>query len=111
MKSKVWLLSVCVLASIPLVSWSSNEAKDSVVVLNDSISLEGYNPKCHAFDSTALFILDGKLIPYNEGLKLITEVKTIESGKIFLSKEAIFLYGEKARDGAVVSRTIKTEEP
>ena len=111
MKSKVWLLAVCVLSSVPLVTWSSNVAKDSVVVLSDSISLEGYDPRSQSFDSTTLFILDEKLIPFNEGLKLLTVEKTIEDILVSTSKDAIFLYGEKARDGVVVSRTIKTEEP
>lgn len=111
MKSKVWLLTVCILASIPFFSWSANEAKDTVVVLNDSISLEGYDPRALPIDSTAIFILDDKLIPYKDGMQLYLEAKTITLIKAIIPKEAVLIYGNQARGGAVRCRTINTEMP
>lgn len=70
---------------------------------------EEYTPPTLRADSTAFSLYDNKVIPYKTVIKYCYEEDKGHVIEIYAPFDAIPLYGEKARNGAVVAETIKTE--
>lgn len=86
-----------------------NTQKKQEQEMTKPVAVEFTQPNELSIDSTALCVLDGKILPFNT-LKEMFKNGNIEVIAPYLPKEAIPLYGEIARGGALNCITIKVSE-
>jgi len=99
-------LIICVFFIVKSISLNfaqtkTNEAKGKVSSNSD------YNPQISPVDSTALAILDKKIVPYN---LLINKCYTDQTAKVINvlnPKDAVYYYGINAKGGVVIAITIE----
>jgi len=103
------MLKYLLLLPIFAFAWMGMQARDITKMLNEVIILHNQDTvkvaKSTNQDKDVLTILDGEIIT-NEQLKAI-DPNTIESITVLKDKNAISLYGEKAKNGVILITTKK----
>jgi hypothetical protein len=109
MSNKLITSIVFMLLSMQCIIYSEKaEAQKSATRSNASIQKEEMKtPNVFYVDSTAIGLLDGKLITTKTLVKLANEDKTIRAIRFLHPKDAILKYGEVARGGIYICATIK----
>lgn len=87
--------------SLNFAQTKTNETKGNVFVNSN------YNPQISPVDSTALAILDKKIVPYNILIKKCYTDQTAKVINVLNPKDAIYYYGKIAKGGAVVAKSIE----
>gem|GEM_PF-3219721 len=99
-------------------SFSAEKPQDPIQEKNDPDSVNkpvaededaNYDPSIEPIDSTAIAFLDDKVVPYQEAMKYCFEENKGKLKALFYPIDAIFNYGEKARNGLVLLESCKIE--